>query len=73
MELHSLDNGWDSLGGLFRRCLKCLQAKRTSGFCFGCQNAEAALFCKILVFWCTRVFEDWLARVFDLRQYAKVV
>ena len=72
-KLQLMANGWDNLGRLCGVCWKRFGGKRTSGLWFGNQNAEAVLFCKILVFWCTRVFEDWLARVFDLRQYAKVV
>ena len=39
-----LEKGLDSLGVLFRMCLKWFGTKRTSGICFGLVFAENALF-----------------------------
>ena len=41
-------------------------------FDLACDLQDLPCFGRKWGFWCTRVFEDWLARVFDLRQYAKL-
>ena len=73
MELQWLENGWDSLGMLYGVCWNWFQAKRTSGFCFGSESAEPALFLQELVILCLRVFERLRSRVLDLVYYVKRV
>ena len=53
--LQLLENGLDSLGVLFRMCLKWFQAKRTRQFAFGNGSADDALFWAEMVI---SVFKD---------------
>ena len=73
MELQSMANGWDNLGGLYGMYWNWFGTKRMGGLWFGNQNAEAALFCKKMVFLCFGRLRGWIARASDSRQYAKVV
>ena len=53
MTLQLMNNGLDSSGGLFRKCLKWFGTKRTSGNGFGLSSAGLALFLQelgVLVF-----------------------